>query len=557
MVLDRRSYVAASLLILVACAGTPVAPVSTAQVITADEATSENAPGWARKGDEEDDTGYRFICEGQGSAEADAVATARAICEDKICKLCGVEIESVLKTQETLDGVDFKRVVIERCKRVQQEALTIARKSTDCGPNGCTSWMQVNYTKETKKKECARLTDDNFADPDQCAKNIESLVGIAGFSSESFVQRTAALDAAIDSCADIDVRPTPLLQSLDTKLRSGMGHWRSARIPRFIRFWLKDDPALWKAYAEDGTFVGRIKRLRAYVAHKVKVMTFIEAVMDDALLTDAGQKRLLRAMEGLSKEQRFGVGRFHFPAAFELGKNTRTYKTTQSLEPIGAFMRRTYAANTLLRQESSDLARMFAADQVVTEEEWKYIQDSKYWRSGALVLLGVEEHRGGTRFTRLMAAYKKRRAEEAERGRQNAVKAFLAVMPFNAKFLKAVHARLPKELREAFDYDVYYQFFSRTDEWQVKLRSWVGQHMLDALARERSAPERAGARSCLGLSKKILQVLDADVGLTRFGSLAKPVCSCLEAMSDDGTHTLTNKTELYTIAVKEGWACVQ
>ena len=84
--------------ILCTCAGpTGSAPAS----------STAAGPSWARDPDKSSDAGHTFTCQGEGQTEAEALETAHAICNDKICKLCGVEIESVVQTTETLTGVEM------------------------------------------------------------------------------------------------------------------------------------------------------------------------------------------------------------------------------------------------------------------------------------------------------------------------------------------------------------------------------------------------------------------------------------------------------------------
>src|ERR1700759_5137415 len=78
------------------------------------------APSWAGKSDSSDEKGNLFICSGEGKNEQDALDSALALCNDKICKLCGVEVESPTTTSETLKGVDLSRKVVERCRRVRK-----------------------------------------------------------------------------------------------------------------------------------------------------------------------------------------------------------------------------------------------------------------------------------------------------------------------------------------------------------------------------------------------------------------------------------------------------
>ena len=102
-------------------------------------------PGWAGNPDTATDQGHSFVCEGQGKTEEDALSAAHGICNDKICKLCGVEVTSIVETKETLTGVDFQRKVVEQCHRVRRAETQVKRKSTDCEETSCTAWIEVWY----------------------------------------------------------------------------------------------------------------------------------------------------------------------------------------------------------------------------------------------------------------------------------------------------------------------------------------------------------------------------------------------------------------------------
>lgn len=52
------------------------------------------------------------MCQGEGPTDDAALAAAHGICNDKVCRLCGVEVESVVQTKETLKGVVMKRKVV-------------------------------------------------------------------------------------------------------------------------------------------------------------------------------------------------------------------------------------------------------------------------------------------------------------------------------------------------------------------------------------------------------------------------------------------------------------
>lgn len=67
--------------------------------------------------DRSDDSGSHFVCEGQGPDKEQALATAHGVCTDKVCRVCGVEVESVVQSTETLQGVSMQRKVVEQSRR--------------------------------------------------------------------------------------------------------------------------------------------------------------------------------------------------------------------------------------------------------------------------------------------------------------------------------------------------------------------------------------------------------------------------------------------------------
>src|SRR5450432_2725464 len=111
----RAPLVAWLLVAAAACASAPAdKPAGTARPAPM---SASGGPAWAQTGDQASADGNIFVCQGEGATEEAALAAAHAICNDKVCKLCGVEVESVVQTTETLKGVSMQRKVVERCRR--------------------------------------------------------------------------------------------------------------------------------------------------------------------------------------------------------------------------------------------------------------------------------------------------------------------------------------------------------------------------------------------------------------------------------------------------------
>ena len=81
--------------------------------------SATGGPDWASEPDRALHGGNIFTCEGAGATEEDALRTATQLCNDKLCKLCGVKVESRVEVKETLKGVDMQRKVVERCTRAR------------------------------------------------------------------------------------------------------------------------------------------------------------------------------------------------------------------------------------------------------------------------------------------------------------------------------------------------------------------------------------------------------------------------------------------------------
>ena len=259
---------------------------------------SRAAPGWASRPDAADDRGHTFVCAGEGKTEADALESALGICSDKICKVCGVEIESTVTTKETLTGVDLQRKVVERCRRVRKADPVLKSKSLECEDGKCSAWVQLFYSKEDEKAECPAYAREDFADPNACEADIEAFRRQPGRSAEAFRTRTRQLNDALAHCANIDVRPTPALLAIDEKLRAGLGNFRGGDYRQRLEEACAVVPsALVQTFAETRTLAGRITLLRDFMANKALVFDVIEASYADDFDTEAGMARLLATLK--------------------------------------------------------------------------------------------------------------------------------------------------------------------------------------------------------------------------------------------------------------------
>jgi hypothetical protein len=339
-------------------------------------------PRWAMETDQTDSSGHTFVCEGAGSDEATAMTTAFGVCNDKICKVCGVEIESVLKTKENLSGVSMERQVVERCRRVRKSEPVVRWKSVDCGPGGCRAYVQVFYSKADEEAECPRYASEKFADPSQCEADVDAFMAIEGHSAASFAARREAIDRALPDCKNIDVRPTPQLTAVEAKLHKGLDRFETnnpVSDARALVDWMYFTQAA-KGWRDDlrmtRTLEERLQKIRDLVHDRFLVFTVFEAARADDLDSPTGIARLLAALQAAPSGAHFGaLDDVHFEALrhFWRGKADST--------PIGDFIRKRYPPDSLTRQgypevSSTDaVARVvgfFASDGTVTADEWDY-----------------------------------------------------------------------------------------------------------------------------------------------------------------------------------------
>jgi hypothetical protein len=447
------------LLALVACSG----PGSGAPPVDA------AAPAWARLGDREDAQGHHFVCQGEGGTDTDALAAAHGICNDKICKLCGVEVESIVQTTETLTGVEMQRRVVERCRRFRKAEPKVLYKSSDCGPGRCLTWLEVLFTAEDEARECAAYAAEHFADPEECQRLIEEFRRTPERTAESFRARTRVLDAALSACADIDVRPTPLVESLHQKLFAGMddfeftpakqqeelerpffeGTWYKSREDmmkqRSVANWyLTTDESLRQTLRETPTLLDRIRKIRDYVANRALVFDVIEAAQARDLDSAGGVARLCAALRAAPPGAQYGSPDVHLA-------------TVRALERLDAdtscgrrFFREQYDPRTLYWDDGIPLAHLFGSDGLVDAEEWAYIvalHEAHDCAACVRTLLEVKNHGApGLREERAFAAVNANLARATRpEDRPHKVR---EVLPSEWELRTNLFKRLPPELRD-------------------------------------------------------------------------------------------------------------
>jgi len=564
------------LLVLVApaCASSPMKSPSAAAPSTS-IASSTAGPAWFRDGDQTTADGSVFVCQGEGHTEDAALAAAQGICNDKACKLCGVEIESVVQTTETLKGVEMKRKVVERCRRFRKGEPKVVHKSSDCGPGGCVTWLAVSFSKEDEKKECAAYVSEHFADPGECQRLIESFRKTPGRTAASFRVRVQLLDEALAACKDIDVRPTPLVDALHEQLFAGMdlfeftpgrqqdrleepffgGTWYHSREEmmrdrRAEDFYLTSYGPLRQQIRETPTLVDRIQLVRDYVHNRARVFDVIEATRAEDLDSLAGTARLLAALQAAPIGRQYGSDDVHFGSLYSLRD------VHADISKITKYYRDAYAPESLSWSQGIPLAALFAKDRKIDEVEWKYIFDL-HKKHDCRVCLGklieTADHGGANvRDTRFFAwlnydLAKARRPEDRKR-------IVAEVMPRDSAFLLHVRTLLPADLRAALDWDFYRRRYDEAADKDDLSGARQLLALLGATLAER-APTAVAAQYCTPLSDHLNYLVKKGGA---FPPIEAQLCACLTGpLASEGSRNLVNKSELYDYALARSLPCVQ
>lgn len=502
------------------------------------------APGWAQKPDSADAAGHVFTCEGQGATEEDALASASGICNDKICKVCGVEVESVTETRETLTGVDLSRKVVERCRRVRKSDTKLRAKSVDCSPDGCQAWIQIFYSTDDQKQECGTYTRDDFTDPAACEKDVQAFRAVEGRTAGSLRQRARALDEALVHCAKIDVRPTPAILALDEKLKAGMASFEFvAREDQDWRptygYWLEKDEALHSQIAESKLLVDRIKLVRDYVANRALVFDVLEAFDARDHDTPQGIARirdaLLNAPTGKQYGSRYDI---HFSAAGSI------WRWKSDTSPLDEALRKLYKPeDSLTREGSWDVAKLFANKQRITAADWDWVfaaHQHDYCGPCIRSLLQVPKHEGGDRVERAVQAVKTLRT--------NTPGAYYDLIGYNTPDLALdLESNLAPDLRaQAYSWKYMKELLTRFHEKEAppELSRRLARRAAQALALE---------KDCILLADEVKRVeFDASASAL----LDQRTCACLTGELRNQTH-LANRDDLVEHARLRKLACLK
>src|SRR5690606_31551191 len=151
-------------------------------------------PAWAEKGDRSDAAGFEFVCSGIAENPKAAQAVAQARCNEKLCRLFGVQITAKSKVTEDLDGISAQNEVTEQCAEVRVEGRTTRYQASECGPQGCVHWFLQTYPKSAYLAERKRLDqpqvirqevviqegDKRYRDPAACEQSLRAYGQVTG-----------------------------------------------------------------------------------------------------------------------------------------------------------------------------------------------------------------------------------------------------------------------------------------------------------------------------------------------------------------------------------------
>jgi len=514
------------------------------------------APAWARATGERDGAATRFTCEGRGPSEASALVAASVDCDDQLCRACGVSIEAVLESEETLEGQSVRRRVVERCRMTRAQSPPVERSAVACEGGTCVAWLAVSVSDKLRAETCPPSTDGAFADPSACQSTLEAFARTPGYSAESFRRRVALMDRAQVECASIDVRPTPLMTALDAKLKSGMRAFNRPASPTpswLDAYWLAPDPALWQSHEEDPGFVSRLARLRGYLAHKVLVMDVVEASEVPDLDTPLALARLTSVSEALPPDPAYGTVRGSLIAARALDARDHAGRMSPGvdLRAIQAVLMAQYDPATLAYPEDATLAAVFTVGGVIDEGEWAWLRRVPARSMAHRMALEVLDHEvEGRREARFDEALARALDGVPATSRQDRLEHLL---PGDLEFFLRVEPRLPEDLRAGVDLDFLLEQGSRgASRLSPAARPAWASRVERAMRALPTEPE-ARARRCLSLDDTLRKLADLGGRATGHG---ETLCACLEGPLASESLSLVNKSALYHRALVEELACV-
>ncbi len=287
-----------------------------AQVTELSEAEREQLPGvsapdWAASGDAESDDAFSFVCQARAEDERKAEALAKARCNEKLCRLFGVQITARTTVTENLEELTAESVVSEQCADVRAVGRKTTNKSSECTDDGCIYWLKQAYPKAAYDAEVERQKeptiirqevvvqegDVRYRDPAACEQSLRQYAAVEGLGGAAYQTRLTHLNAALQSCQGIDGRDSGLFASLNLLLTRPLGGivFTEGRGGE-LRGVYAAVPAGWMDQLQTERFLTtRIQMLRDVVKEAIFPMQLIDAVESrQGAVSDAAYEELVR-----------------------------------------------------------------------------------------------------------------------------------------------------------------------------------------------------------------------------------------------------------------------
>lgn len=367
-----------------------------AQVTELSEAEREQLPGvsapdWAVAGDAEADDGFSFVCQARAEDERKAEALAKARCNEKLCRLFGVQISARTTVTENLNELSAESVVSEQCADVRAVGRKTTNKSSECTDDGCIYWLKQTYPRTAYDAEVERQKeptvirqevvvqegDVRYRDPAACEQSLRKYAAVEGLGGAAYQARLTHLNAALQSCQGIDGRDSGLFASLNLLLTKPLGgivfpEGRGAD----LRGVYAAVPAGWTDQLQTERFLTtRIQMLRDVVREAIFPMQLIDAVESrQGTVSDAAFEELVRrAMKVPLDDKPLAKSHRRSPHAILLG----IYNTPRRASPsYRAFLLKQLERPTI----NCDRPDVFDAEQIASYLKYvdKQLDDQEY-----------------------------------------------------------------------------------------------------------------------------------------------------------------------------------
>ena len=352
-------------------------------------------PAWARTGDRANDVGFEFVCHGLAKDEKTARAMAQARCNEKFCRLFGVQISAKTTVTENLDGVTAQSEVSEQCSTVRLVGRETRNQAGECGPEGCVQWILQTYPRPAYEREKQRLEqptviqqqiviqegDKLYRDPAACEASLraygdkpQELTGAA------FERRRQHLQRAMQVCQGIDGRDSGLFSTLNTLLMTPIAGFTVASVER-------DDSSRLRTQmyylVADGAWRNRLETQRFLTDRIASVLTLVKDALVPLKLVDLTERPsdpkaveavvsdLLRYPFVAQPASIHHRGKVHALALSALSSPKVPYSLRYRNYLMTQLQKGQYTCSSRELLSGSAIIKYLAADGKLDEEEWR------------------------------------------------------------------------------------------------------------------------------------------------------------------------------------------